>query len=64
MNIRLLQRLIILTATSTLLIQATSCMHIPREVRAELEPGSNQTNNFSLETKSQQSSATGDDLPQ
>jgi len=64
MSIRLLQRLIILTATSTLLIQATACMRIPHQVRAELEPGSNQTNNFSTETDSQQPSTNEDDLPQ
>lgn len=64
MNIRLLQRLIILAAISTLLIQATACMHIPHEVRAELEPGSNQTNNYFPETDSQQPSTPEDVLPQ
>jgi hypothetical protein len=64
MNISLLQRPMILAATTALLIQATACMYIPREVRAELEPGSNQTNNFFPETESPELSAPGDDQPQ
>jgi hypothetical protein len=61
MNMRLPPRLMILTATTTLLIQATACMHIPREVRVELEPGNDQTNNFLPKTESLESSASGDD---
>jgi hypothetical protein len=50
--------------TAILLTQIPACLHVPREVRAELEPDGSPQNHFADEPADRPKSADGSNNPQ